>query len=366
MTKNQVNYQTADISENELLSRYPTIFEILLIDRSRSRWYKSQMGVEESAQGAWSSTKHIIWATESYAEASMGGHQFGDEIKIEHVTGVYGRLIQPRAVKTKEQQQERTKQRAEVFTPAWLCNLQNNIIDEEWFGCANVFNVVDEETHTWKPKSRIVLPADKRWQDYVKSVRWEITCGEAPYLVSRYDTTTGELIGDLDKRIGLLDRKLRLVSKRTKTQADWYYWAEQAYKSIYAYEWQGDNLLLAREALLLTYCEYFEHKFGKSPEQDRLEQIATIISWNVFQMDGLRGVIPETCGRQIKTIGDESSILFSPQEMEQKEEWEDCPGCVASDNGKLIEHIAHHNGIPCYIIDWEDNAKELKFIDLLS
>lgn len=44
--------------------------------------------------------------------------------------------------------------------------------------------------------------------------RIEISCGEAPYLVSRYDTVTGEFI-ELLSRIVLLDRKLRVVTENT-------------------------------------------------------------------------------------------------------------------------------------------------------
>lgn len=32
---------------------------------------------------------------------------------------------------------------------------------------------------------------DKDWRKYVDARRLEISCGEAPYLVSRYDTVTG-------------------------------------------------------------------------------------------------------------------------------------------------------------------------------
>ena len=41
-----------------------------------------------------------------------------------------------------------------------------------------------------------------------------MACGEAPYLCSRYDATTGDLIPVL-RRIGLLDRKLLLVNANT-------------------------------------------------------------------------------------------------------------------------------------------------------
>ena len=53
--------------------------------------------------------------------------------------------IQPRVLKNKEQQQERTKAKAEVFTPSWICNKMNNHCDEEWFGRKNVFNTEQEQ-----------------------------------------------------------------------------------------------------------------------------------------------------------------------------------------------------------------------------
>lgn len=35
---------------------------------------------------------------------------------------------------------------AEVFTPSWVCNKQNNLVDEKWFGYANPFNIEQEKT----------------------------------------------------------------------------------------------------------------------------------------------------------------------------------------------------------------------------
>ena len=121
----------------------------------------------------------------------------------------------------------------------------------------------------------------------------EITCGEAPYLVSRYDTTTGDDI-DIKDRIGLLDRKLHLISKHVKTEEKWLKWAKLAYKHTYGYEWQGDSLLLARENLYATFTEYFKDKFGKEPSKEDCVEICEIISWNIFQMDGLTFTIPMT------------------------------------------------------------------------
>ncbi len=81
-----------------------------------------------------------------------------------------------------------------------------------------------------------------------------ILWGEAPYLVSRYDTVTGQKI-ELNSRIGLLDRKMRVVNENVNDEVEWFKWTERAFQSIYGYEFQGDNLLLARENLLCTFIE---------------------------------------------------------------------------------------------------------------
>ena len=176
---------------------------------------------------------------------------------------------------------------AEVFTPSWVCNAQNNLIDDAWFGKQGVFNS-ESPDHTWKATTgKIEFPEGKTWKDYVRDTRLEITCGEAPYLVSRYDTVSGMPI-ELSERIGLLDRKLRVVSENTETTGEFLDWCQEAYKNTYGFEWQGDNLLLAREALLFTFLDYYRAKFGEDPLLKSIQYIAYIISWNVWQMDGLK------------------------------------------------------------------------------
>ena len=59
---------------------------------------------------------------------------------------------------------------------------------------------------------------------------------------------TGETI-PIAKRIGLLDRKLRVVSENTETEEEWFTWTKRAFQSVYGFEYQGDSLLLARENL---------------------------------------------------------------------------------------------------------------------
>lgn len=234
---------------------------------------------------------HIVWGTDDYAE-------FGDEykadqeIKLTLITGQYEGIIQPRTLKEHKWQQGRTREKAEVFTPSWVCNAQNNLVDDAWFKRESVFNVTDG--HSWKStEGRIEFgkDIDRTWQDYVTANRLEITCGEAPYLVSRYDTVTGDLI-PIEQRIGLLDRKLRIVNEHTETEEEWVEWAKKAVQSIYGYELQGDNLLLARKNIFLTCCEYFEHRFHHQMSTNLLTEIATIISWNLWQMDGLNFTVP--------------------------------------------------------------------------
>jgi hypothetical protein len=51
----------------------------------------------------------------------------------------------PRVKKDRDLQISRVREMAEVFTPSWICNPQNNLIDHAWFGRENVFNTEIEE-----------------------------------------------------------------------------------------------------------------------------------------------------------------------------------------------------------------------------
>lgn len=239
--------------------------------------------------------KNIIWATDTYESYGTG---FKDTEQIRTAALIcHADLIQPRIEKTLEAQAARTRKKAEVFTPAWLCNVMNNHLDREWFDRETVFNIENAD-HTWTVNAeKIAFPPQKRrkvplWQRYVDSRRLEITCGEAPYLVSRYDASTGEIILPLKKRIGLLDRKLRIVNENTETYADWAKWALRAYESCYGYEYQGDSLLIARVNLLLTFLDYYRERWGKEPDAKLLSAVAERIAWNLWQMDGLKDTVP--------------------------------------------------------------------------
>lgn len=322
---------SADTRENVLWVKYPDAFEKLLIDHTTH--------------------KNIFWATNDYEEEGEGYH-YDDEITIERVIGDHGELIVPRALKRQDIQDQRVKDMAEVFTPSGVCNVQNNLVDEIWFGRKDVFNttsILPDGTYTWKTNSDPIteFPKGKTWKDYIRDRRLELTCGEGPYLASRYDTTTGELI-PLADRIGIIDRKLRLVSENCHETGEWLNMAQEAYKNTYGFEWQGDNLLLAREALLTSFVEYYEAKFGKAPLAKSIEYIAYIVSWNLWQMDGLKMVVPNSCDKVYE------DTLFDGKKKVQ---------CEACAKGKRTGHI----GINCYIRDWRKpkDKQKVQFSTLL-
>ena len=261
-----------DVNENSIQTLDKKLLKLLLLDHTTN--------------------KNIVWATDDYLSYD-GSYAPDCEIKAEQITGLYYTIIKPRVLKEKEQQTFRTRDKAEVFTPSWICNKQNNLIDEQWFGRKNVFNVEDGNSwHHTHDKIEFSTEKGHTWQDYVKAKRLEITCGEAPYLVSRYDTVTGKAITNVNKRIGLLDRKLRVVNENTNDEEKWLKWVKKAYQSTYGYEFQGDNLLLARENLLYTFVDNMLYKFKRRPTISELRQIAYIVSWNIWQMDGLTYTAP--------------------------------------------------------------------------
>lgn len=240
--------------------------------------------------------KNIVWATDTYAEHGAYYHKDRQMFPDFNINLIMDDILLPRIQKTKEQQQSRTKSKAEVFTPSWICNKMNNFCDEQWFMRKNVFNIENPD-NTWTPNEEPVQFGTNRnkklteWQRYVDSRRIEITCGEAPYIVSRYDATIGESL-DIKMRIGVLDRKLRVVNENTDNESDWFKWVCRAYEATYGFEYQGDNLFFARVNLVQTFIDYYEDRFGTEPKYTQVKKIADIVSWNIWQMDGLNDIVP--------------------------------------------------------------------------
>ena len=198
---------------------------------------------------------NIMWCTHDY-ESKGVGYQYADEIQPKLITGENGTIIKPRVLKSKVEQTDRVKDMAEVFTPSRVVKMMVDYLEID-----------------------------------VGTLSLELTCGEAPFLVSRYDATTGEPIV-INERVGILDRKLRMVNEQQLNDEDWLAQVRRAFQSTYGYEWQGDSLLLARENLLYTFVDYYEARFGSAPDISLLQEFAEIISWNLWQMDGLTYRIP--------------------------------------------------------------------------
>ena len=298
-----------DILENTL-RRTGDLLDILLLDRTTK--------------------KNIIWATDSYERL---GKEFAVKKRITSklVTGKYGLVIQPRAAKDQEEQSRRTKDKAEVFTPLKIVDQMNRALDNQ-------------------------LPDKSNWQDYVRELKLEITCGEAPFIVSRYNPMahTGKLI-KLENRVGFLDRKLKTVSKFCHKKDEWLFWTKEAFKASYGYEWQGYNVLLARENLLYTLIDYYEAKFQRRPTIKIQEEFAEIISWNIFQMDGLRYVVPMSCHHETNIVLGELTLFGkTPNTIDEHE----CEGCKFNRSCK-------HNGRYAKIMDWSKD-EVIRFIDLIK
>ena len=196
----------------------------------------------------------------------------------------------PRALKSREQQKERTKSKAEVFTPTWIIKKQNDALEQDY---------LNDDLET-----------------YVRRKWLEISCGEAPYMATRYDMATGQTI-PLAERVGFVDRKLKRINADIDDKAEWQRLVEEAYKASYGFEWNGDSLLLARENLLYTYQDFYVAKWQQQPTNGLLKEIAEIISYNVFQMDGLKYIIPLS---EKKEKIPHTLSLFSDDEPNQ-EQW---------------------------------------------
>ena len=264
--------------------------------------------------------QNIIWATAAYKDAI--GAVDTDQIQLSHLIGMDPILLQPRISKAAEEQLARTRKKAEVFTPVWICNQMNNHLDEEWFGRKDVFNVEGEQAWT-TIEDTVSFPDNKTWKKYVDSRRLEITCGEAPYLVSRYDAATGEFIVPPKRRIGLLDRKLRIVNENAADYEEWIKWTLRAFQSCYGFEYQGDSLLIARINLIMTFSDYYMERWSKEPDVKTLRQFANVIAWNLWQMDGFTDAVPLGKPKELN----HQMNMFEFLGQEEPEDKEEAPLC---------------------------------------
>jgi type II restriction enzyme len=224
----------------------------------------------------------ILWGTNAYEDRGEA-YRADREISRGLILGDNLGVIRTRARKDFEQQSERTRQHAEVFTPRWICNRMIDAIDADWFGLASM------PDDGFKDMDRLF--EKKKWKRYVDSKRLEITCGEGPFLMERYDAVTGDVV-PVTERQGILDRKFRVLDHFTETKEDWLHWALRAVEATYGYEFQGDNLLIARINMVMTLLEWYEERWQEELSPGLLKKLGNKVSWNLWQMDGITNQLP--------------------------------------------------------------------------
>lgn len=214
--------------------------------------------------------ENIVWGYETE------DHKTEDPVTTDQVQSG---LVLPRFAKEELERRQRTRKNAEVFTPPKICR--------EMIDALDVYFSKDAEEGEDEDLSEADL------MEYLQATWLEITCGEAPFLISRYEMTTGVPL-KIPFRYGILDRKLYQLAAYPEVKERWYALVLIAYRSVYGYELLGDNVCLARMNLLQTFLDYSEWAGMPSDTitADQLKTAAEIISWNIWQMDGLTGLVP--------------------------------------------------------------------------
>ncbi len=107
--------------------------------------------------------------------------------------------------------------------------------------------------------------------------------------------------------------------------------------------------------MLYTFIDYYQAKFKESPSSELQKEMAEIIVWNIFQMDGLKYVIPISCKSEKVLITGEETLFGKEDDRIEKQP---CIGCV----DKIAKN---HNGVYVKIMDWVNN-QIVRFVDIVD
>lgn len=305
-----------DYNESSAFRSNLNILNILLFDRSAS--------------------KDLVWATSMY---KLHGDLYKKEgyITPKLISGKMKNLIKPSANR-KSNEIDRVK----LIFDSWRFDVDNDDNYGFKFDYNNVFGEgLEEYFNKYKE------------DDFINKKILVMECEEGTCFVNRYNLETKEIVEPF-KRNGIMDKKLNIINQKTDDENEWYNMVLLAYKNVYGFEYRGDNVLLTRENLLHGFVDNYKYKFGKKPSVERVTEIAKIISWNIWQMDALKFVIPHSC-INVKKENFQLSI-FEEENETLSGNW--CLGC------RLDEHTKH-NGTYCKIKDWE-TGKIIKFVNLVK
>jgi hypothetical protein len=96
-----------------------------------------------------------------------------------------------------------------------------------------------------------------------------------------------------EKNMAVVQELLRVESDGTLSFGDY---TLDSKTKLDGFEFQGDSLYLARRELLMSYMDYYYARWNREPDRPMLKNIAEIISWNLWQMDGFSYRIPTQDG----------------------------------------------------------------------
>lgn len=120
-----------------------------------------------------STGKNIFWATDPPEELQTVMYEpvtDRSQITTQQLGLTHYEVVLPRMMKQTDTQQQRTRKKGEVFSPAWICNKMNNALDADWFGALGAEQTAGQFT--------VELP--QGWQTVETPVQFPACGGQDP------------------------------------------------------------------------------------------------------------------------------------------------------------------------------------------
>lgn len=166
-------------------------------------------------------------------------------------------------------------------------NRKLNTLDAAWFGHEPAFN--EESAQGWQTLSEPVAFDDPfHWKKYVTRPVFLFQAGHGQALVFRPFAQGAEPM-QYGKRMGILDRRLRIISENTREESEWLRWAESALQSLYGTDVSPLAIFQARLSALVAVREAYAQRFGGQLPVREEKYMVTTLCWNLFQMDPRTG-----------------------------------------------------------------------------
>lgn len=228
--------------------------------------------------------RNIVWTDDECVE--FGDGFIGDNgIAIEKITNFSSGAIKPHIAKKQGRRFERIMTRAGAIVPSWLFNRMNNSIDAVWLDMRDV-SYVKNDVERNSGLKRIVFheKSGRSGRVYVESHRPGITCGEASFAYSHYDTVTMDA-SPVGGRIGFSNRMLCVVSEKIGYCREWVRWAPAAPEASSGFEFQCCCLPTCIN-VFGTFWEHQRERWSAGMAEVETGQTVWILLWNILQLNG--------------------------------------------------------------------------------